>query len=49
MLFLGTYLNVYTFIAVIYPIVLLFAVLSWKIVESPALKLKKSELIKGVI
>jgi peptidoglycan/LPS O-acetylase OafA/YrhL len=49
MLFLGTYLNVYTFIAVVYPIVLLFAVLSWKIVEGPALKLKKHELIKGVI
>lgn len=49
MLFLGTYLNVYTFIAVVYPVVLLFAVLSWKMVEDPALRLKKSELIKGVI
>lgn len=49
LLFLGKYLNVYTFIATVFPIVLLFAVLSWKIVESPALKLKKFVLIKGLI
>jgi peptidoglycan/LPS O-acetylase OafA/YrhL len=49
MLFWGKYLNVYTFFAIVFPIILLFAALSWKMVEGPALKLKKSELIKGVI
>jgi peptidoglycan/LPS O-acetylase OafA/YrhL len=49
MLFLGKHLNVYTFIAVVYPIALLFAVLSWKMVECPALELKKHELIKGIV
>ncbi len=49
MLFFGKYLSVYTFFAFVFPIVLLFAVLSWKMVEGPALKLKKCELIKGVV
>lgn len=40
LLFWGTYLNVYTFFAVVFPIVLLFAILSWNVVENPALKLK---------
>lgn len=41
MLFLGSYLNVYTFFVVVYPIILVFSLLSWKLIESPALKLKK--------
>ena len=32
--------------ASIFPNVLLFAVLSWKVVESPALKLKKIKFLK---
>lgn len=45
LLFLGTYLNVYTFFAVVFPVVLLFAVFSWNVVESPALKLKKIKFL----
>lgn len=35
------FLSPLTFFTAVYPIVLIFAVLSWKIIESPALKLKK--------
>ncbi len=45
MLFFGKYLNIYTFCAIVFPTVMLFAFMSWKAVESPALKLKKFNLI----
>jgi peptidoglycan/LPS O-acetylase OafA/YrhL len=41
MLNFGRYLNPYTFFVFVFPIVVLFAVLSWKLIEQPALKLKK--------
>ncbi|HSO87218.1 MAG TPA: acyltransferase [Draconibacterium sp.] len=43
MLSFGKYLNPLTFFTVVFPVVLVFAILSWKLIESPALKLKKKQ------
>ena len=45
MLWFGKHLNVYTFFAIVFPVVLIFAIISWKLVESPSLKLKKIKLL----
>lgn len=44
MLWLGEILNVFTFFAIVFPIVVFFAALSWKFVESPALRFKGKKL-----
>ncbi len=43
-LWLGKLLNIYTFFAIVFPIILIFAALSWKVAEAPALKLKNIKL-----
>ena len=49
LLFFGKYLNVYTFFLVVFPIILIFAIVSWIFVEGPALKLKNKQLNLEVI
>ncbi len=42
MLYFGPYLNPFSFFALVLPLVLIFAVASWNLVEKPALKLKQT-------
>ncbi|WP_282121676.1 acyltransferase family protein [Algibacter mikhailovii] len=46
MLYFGKYFNPLTFFVAVLPIVIVFAFFSWKLVEGPALKLKKKRILK---
>lgn len=45
MLFLWQYLTPWRFFVLVFPIVLIFAVISWKIIEEPALRLKNKPFL----
>ena len=49
LLFFGKYLNVYTFFLVVFPIILVFAIASWNLIEGPALRLKKKHYNMSII